>query len=286
MSTSIRDLKRNYRLQLAQHRVLPTHDRAIPLPFSTGNPLFDAALTDKLVVTASLNEAEHLRRAWGLVSGATLDDVRTLAEHADGLLNDYKLLLALRAWRDGKDELCRVFLWALPWGWRLRFPVSVIKPAATLFTGWRKELSFRLIDEPRFPALRDLYREFLSKAPGVVVLKYRRAIQASAALLRMRFEGQRETSIHDLCFHNGKRGSADASLEPVGTYLRARTELARGNMVAFLRELNGGPHEIPITSFMGLLGSHGLRLSEPRTPSLQQLRCEVRHSHRVAFAAS
>jgi len=33
---------------------LPTHDLGVPLPLSTGNPLFDAALTEKLATTTTI----------------------------------------------------------------------------------------------------------------------------------------------------------------------------------------------------------------------------------------
>jgi hypothetical protein len=48
MSVGIKELKRRYRENLALGRTLATHDLGIPLPLSTGNPLFDAALTEKL----------------------------------------------------------------------------------------------------------------------------------------------------------------------------------------------------------------------------------------------
>ena len=110
-----------------------------PLPLSTGNPLFDAALSNKLQVTATLNEAEHLNRAWQLVRTAAHADIATLAEHRHGLLNDFKMLLALRSWNDDDQATTRQFLDALPWHWRLAFPIAVLKPAAHFFTGWRKD---------------------------------------------------------------------------------------------------------------------------------------------------
>lgn len=114
MTISIRELKRRYKLNLALGRVLPTFDLATPLPLSTGNPLFDAALTDKLVLTATLSEAEHLNRAWRLTCDASDADLATLARHSRGLLNDYKLLLALRAWQDGNVELTGAFVRSMP----------------------------------------------------------------------------------------------------------------------------------------------------------------------------
>jgi hypothetical protein len=160
---TLRELKHRYKTNLALGRALPTPDLATPLPLSTGVPLYDAALTDKLVVTATLSEAEHLNRAWHLVRQATPDQQQTLAHHAGGLLNDYKLLLALHTWQQGDESLTRSFLKALPWGWRLSFPAVAIRPAGQLFTGWRRSLRFRLIDDPRFPALQALYHELLAR---------------------------------------------------------------------------------------------------------------------------
>src|SRR5262245_27068974 len=99
MNVGIRELKRRYRENLALGRALPTHDLGVPLPLSTGNPLFDAAMTEKLATTTTLDAPEHLARAWDLVQRASVEERATLAEHASALLNDWKLLLALRAWQ-------------------------------------------------------------------------------------------------------------------------------------------------------------------------------------------
>lgn len=272
MPLQIRDLKRNYKINLALGRVLPVPDLGVPLPLSTGHPLYDAALTDKLVVTATMSEAEHLNRAWHLVRQATRPEQATLARHANGLLNDYKLLLALNAWQNGDEALTRQFLRALPWGWRFAFPTVAIKPAGHLFTGWRRDLRFRLIDEPRFPALRELFRETLAHAPGVAILKYRRTLKEAAALQRFRFEGEREQAIHDLCFNKGRNLAGLDSLEPLGTYAKARTALAERGPVAFLTGLEQSAHEIPITSYMGLLGNAGVKLTDDHRPEIARLR--------------
>lgn len=272
MTVPIRDLKRNYKINLALGRSLPTHDLAIPLPLSTGNPLYDAALTDKLVMTTTMSEPEHLNRAWHLVKNATTAEQQTLAQHAGGLLNDYKMLLALHAWQNGAEALTRQFLQALPWGWRFAFPSVAIKPATQLFTGWRRSLQFRLVDNPRYPALHQLFREVLAQAPGVAILKYRRTIKEAAALQRFRFVGDRERAIHDLCFNNGRQGLMQDDLEPIGTYLRARHSLSVENLPGFIRLLENSPHEIPLTSYMGLLGNAGIRLTDDYQPEVAALR--------------
>ena len=257
----IRELKRRYRENLALGRALPTHDLGVPLPLSTGKPLFDSALTEKLSATATLAEPEHVARAWDLVLRASAEERGTLTEHAAALLNDWKLLLALRAWQLDEGESVRKLLRALPWGWRLAFPTSVVKPAAQLFTGWRKTLTFRLVEDPRWDALRALYRELLAQAPGTALLKYRRTVQESLALLRYRPEGDRERAIHDLAFGKGD-AATDPSLEPIATYIRARDAVRTDGAAGLVRALEGSP-ELPVTSIMGLAGSAGIKLNRP-----------------------
>ncbi|HEV7555576.1 MAG TPA: hypothetical protein VGO00_08995 [Kofleriaceae bacterium] len=259
MAIGIKELKRRYRENLALGRGLPTHDLGVPLPLSTGNPLYDAALTEKLATTATLEAPEHVSRAWHMVSRASTDERAALVTHADALLNDWKLLVAVRAWQLDDGEVVRRMLRALPWGWRLAFPVVIVKPAEHLFTGWRRSLAFRLVDDPRWDALRALYRELLAAAPTTALLKYRRVVQQSMALMHYRPDGDRERAIHDLAFAKGD--ATATSLELVATYARARDALRTGGAKAFVDALDGQP-ELPITSFMGLLGSAGIRLRE------------------------
>jgi hypothetical protein len=258
---TLRELKRRYKVNLALGRALPTFDMGVALPLSTGNALFDAALTEKLSPSTTLTESDHVARLWHLVRSARREELDALATQARGLMNDAKLLLALRAWQDGDDAGTRAWLRALPWGWRLGFPTAVIKPARTLFTGWRRGIEFRLV-EPRFDALRALFRELLAEAPGVALQKYRASVRESAALLKYRFEGERERGIHDFCFGKGGVAAGVAALEPIGTTLRARDALRASGPRAFLDVLEASERSIPITSFMGLLGAAGLRLRD------------------------
>jgi hypothetical protein len=266
----IKELKRRYRENLALGRALPTHDLGVPLPLSTGNPLFDAALTEKLSATSTMTEPEHVSRAWDLVGRATAAERATLVEHAAPLLNDWKLLLALRAFSDDDLDAVRALLRALPWGWRLAFPTVVIKPAEHVFTGWRRTLPFRLV-EPRWDALRALYRELLAQAPGTALLKYRSAVKQAMALLHYRPDGDRERAIHDLAFARGERAIGIDSLEPIPTYVRARDALRDGDTGDLLRVLEGAP-ALPITSFMGLLGTAGVRLRDRGDEGIEGLR--------------
>ena len=86
MDPTIRQLKHRYRVNTALNQVLPLADMGFPLPLSTGSPLFDAALTEKLQTTASITEAEHLARSWELCQRATEDEIGVLADHMDGCL--------------------------------------------------------------------------------------------------------------------------------------------------------------------------------------------------------
>jgi hypothetical protein len=251
----IKELKRRYRENLALGRALPTHDLGVPLPLSTGNPLYDAALTEKLATTTTLDAPEHVARAWHMVGRASSEERATLAAHADAILNDWKLLLALRAWQLDDGEAVRRLLRALPWGWRLAFPIAIVKPAEHVFTGWRRTLEFRLVDDPRWDALRALYRELLAQAPATALLKYRRVVQQAMALLHYRPDGDRERAIHDLAFG---RGDANEALPLVASYAKARDALRAGGVAKFLDAL--GDAELPLTSIMGLLGSAKVRL--------------------------
>ena len=272
MPVSIRTLKRRYKIHLALGRALPPHDLGFPLPFSTGNPLYDAALTEKLSATRTMSEAEHLRRTWDLARAATAEETRVLALHSRGLLNDFRLLMALRCWEQEDDEGAAAFLRALPWARRLGFPTAVIKPSATVFTGWRRSLRFRLVDEPRFPALRELYRQLLRQAPPVIILKYRAAIQEAAALMKYRFEGARERAIHAWCFENQTAGASDAGLSLLGAYADARTTLRESGPGALATLLEGAPETLPLTSYAGLLGSAGVHLREDAQAAVVPLR--------------
>ncbi|HEY5923291.1 MAG TPA: hypothetical protein VIV11_16540 [Kofleriaceae bacterium] len=270
MTAGIKELKRRYRENLALGRALPTHDLGVPLPLSTGNPLFDAAMTEKLATTTTLDAPQHIARAWDLVKRASSAERAQLAEHADALLNDWKLLLALRAWELGALDELRGFIRALPWGWKLAFPTCVISPGAQLFTGWRKRVAFRLVDDPKFDELRTYYHELLAAAPGTALLKYRSTVQQAMALLHYRPDGARETAIHDLAFARGDAVAGEASLEPAATYVRARDALKSGDSTKLLAVLEGGP-ALPITSYMGLLGSSGIKLGG-KDPNVQALR--------------
>lgn len=261
MSVQIRDLKRRYKMNLAVGKCLPTFDLAIPLPLSTGNALFDSAMLDKLSATTTMNEAEHLNRAWQMVKNATTEETATLAENARGILNDYKLLLALKCWETGDEGNFQKFLRSLPWGWRLAFPTFVIKPSAQIFTGWRKSLQFRLVENTRFGNLHETYREILRNAPPTAIMKYRSTIHEALALLHYKPSGERELAIHNWCFGNGERCAGAENLEPIATYIKARNALRTGGTKEFLDILNAQTEAIPITSFMGLLGNAKINLN-------------------------
>ena len=254
---SVRDLKRRYKLLLAERRALHVTDLGISLPISTGDPILDATLLEKLVPTATMGEAEHLARAWELVRVSTPRHHALLRTHARSLLNDHKLLHAIGALERGDDATLDAMLDALPWAWRLGFPTAVIKPAARMLTGWRKRVPFRLIDPP-FERLRAIFRATLAAAPDATLLKFRDAVKESAALLRFRFEGPRERAIHDLCFGDGR--AAVDELPAVGAFVRARDALATDGVSAFVRALDDAPGKVPLTALLGLFGQANVRL--------------------------
>lgn len=278
MAIQIRDLKRRYKMNLAVGKSLPTFDLATPLPLSTGNPLFDSALLDKLSATTTMNEAEHLNRAWNLVKNATTDETTILAENARGILNAYKLLLALKCWERGDEEKFWTFLKALPWGWRLAFPTFVIKPSAQIFTGWRKNLQFRLVENTRYGALHETYRQILASAPPTAIMKYRSTIHEALALLHFKPQGERELAIHNWCFSNGEKCAEAENLAPINTYVKARRALRNSGTTEFLNVLNSTQTAIPITSFMGLLGNNSIRLNDWYEDNIDELRNYAVHS--------
>jgi hypothetical protein len=254
---SVRDLKRRYKLLLAERRALHVTDLGISLPISTGDPVLDAALLEKLVPTTTMGEAEHLARAWELVRASTPRHHALLRAHARSLLNDHKLLHAIGALERGDEATLDAMLDALPWAWRLGFPTAVIKPAARILTGWRKRVPFRLIDPP-FDRLRAIFRATIAAAPDATLLKFRDAVKESAALLRFRFEGPRERAIHDLCFGDGR--AATDELPAVGAFVRARDALATGGVSGFVRALDEAPGKVPLTALLGLFGQANVRL--------------------------
>jgi len=273
MDPTIRELKHRYRINIALDQVLPLADRGFAVPLSTGNPLFDAALTEKLQTTTTLTDVEHLQRSWELCRRATTEEIGVLADHVDGLLNNFRMLLALSCWERDDLESARRFVDRLPWHWRFAFPTAVLKPGAHFLTGWRRDARFRLVTEPRHAELRILFADLLESAPDAVLLKYRSTVKEAAALQRYRFEGERQRMIHDLCFENAaKVDPSDPSTGVIGTYVAAREVLATQGPVALATLLQNAPHHLPLTSLIGLLGNAAVNLRDDRVAGIEQLR--------------
>lgn len=279
---SVRELKRRYKLLLAERRALHTTDLGISLPLSSGDPVLDAALLEKLVPTATMGEAEHLARAWTLVEQSTDAHHAALRRHARALLNDHKLLHALAAVQRDDEATLGAMLAALPWAWRFGFPTAAIKPAAMVFTGWRKSVPFRLVDPPPFERLRQGFRTTLARAPDSAILKFRDAIKQSAALTKFRFEGERERAIHDVCFGDGRAAAASGALPAVSAFVRARDALANGGPAGLVRALDEAPGRVPLTSLMGLLGQARVHL--PRADHRSRALLEPLRDHVLASA--
>jgi hypothetical protein len=278
----VRELKRNYKLLLAERRALSTLDLGIPLPLSTGDPVLDAALFEKIAATATMGEAEHLVRAWSLAAQSNEAQRTLLVRHARALLNDHKLLHALAAVARDDDATLDAMLAALPWAWRFGFPSAVIKPATMIFTGWRKRVPFRLVQPPPFERLRERFRATLARAPDAMLLKFRDAIKQSAALLKFRFEGERERAIHDLCFADGRAAASSGALPAVAAFVRARDALAQGGPTALVAALDEAPGRVPLTSLMGLLGQGRVHL--PRGDHRSRGVLEPLRDHALASA--
>lgn len=272
MIYTIQKLKQNYKIQLALGKTIPQSELGFPIPLSTGNPLFDASLTEKISATNLMDESEHLARAWQLMRNSSQTELEKLSRHSQGILNDFRLLGAVQASSVGRDDLENQFLSSLPWGWKLCYPSAVISPASQFFTGWKKDLKFRLTEDINFPKLRETYGNLLQKVGGTAVMKYRSKIHETMALLKYRPEGEKEKAIHNFCFYNGKGMQDIPELEPIGTFLKCRNALAAGNILQFLDILENSPREIPLTSYMGLLGSFRIRLKNNAEPQIERLR--------------
>lgn len=273
MDPTIRQLKQRYRVNTALNQVLPLADMGFPLPLSTGSPLFDAALTEKLQTTSALTEAEHLARSWELCQGATEAEIDVLRDHMDGLLNNFRLLLALTCWERGDTERATTFVDALPWRWRFAFPIAVLKPASHFFTGWRRDNRFRLVQNSQHAELRQLFSDQLDAANEGTILKFRSTIKEAAALQRYRFVGQRQEAIHDLCFNNGRDLRwPDSDGGVLDVYLRAREAAASDDSEQLTRILAEADHTIPLTSLMGLIGNSSASLRDDRVPAVAELR--------------
>ncbi len=272
MSYTIQKLKQNYKMQLALGKTIPQSELGFPIPLSTGNPLYDASLTEKISATAMMDESEHLARAWELMRNSSSEELEKLSRFSKGILNDFRLLGAVRAASVGREDLENQFLSSLPWGWKLSYPSAVISPASQFFTGWKKDLKFRLTEEISFPKLREVYGNLIQKAGGTAIMKYRGKIQEAMALLKYRPEGEKEKAVHNFCFYNGKGIQDIPELEPIGTFLKCRNALLSGSIPEFLNILENSPGEIPLTSYMGLLGSFRIRLKENTQPYIERLR--------------
>ena len=118
-----------------------------------------------------------------------------------------------------------------------------------------------------------MFSDLLDSAPAVTLLKYRRTIKESAALQRYRFEGARQTAVHDLCFNNGKSiTDLPDDMAMIGTYLDARDALDEHGPNAMLDVLAKRSAWVPLTSYMGLLSNAGISLTDNTEPAIEQVR--------------
>src|SRR5574341_1636606 len=150
----IGSFKDNYYTLLAKRKVLLYNDYSFKVPVSSGSPLLDSSIVEKIQTTSEFMDHEHLLRSWRLFKSMSVEEAHVLLNNLQDVLNDHKILLALRFWEKNDVDRTLYILHNLPWGWRLQFPILVIKPAYLFFTGWKKEIEFRLVKDIDFNKLR------------------------------------------------------------------------------------------------------------------------------------
>ncbi len=253
----ISQLKDNYYTHLAKGATLPFGEYSFRVPISTGSLLLDSCLVEKIRNSKGFRDHEHLLRSWRLFRKMRPEEEKILMDNLGDLLNDHKILLALILWLRKDDEACYHVLRRLPWGWRVQFPLVLIKPAYVFFQGWKKELPFRFVSEIDFPRLRELFTRILQDIGEPAILKYRRKLKASWALLKYRPDTGKEKALEDWCFHKGNNAG---EIKLLGIYTEARDILTQGKEAAFIQYLLEQDETIPLTSFMGLLGNRKIDL--------------------------
>ncbi len=261
MSYSNRRLKELYLDLRYQNKVLSPEDRSPKLPISSGNALVDACLFEKIQQTPTTQIEEHLLRAWQMVERATEEEINILYTHRGALLNDHKILLAMRLFQEEREDQCHAFLKSLPFGWEVQFPTAFIKPADVFFTGWKGSLDFRLVKDIPYTRLRKFFADFIEHdLSEMSLLKYRAKLKTALALLRYPVISPRERAVSEWCFDRKLTSLPDFPL--INTFLAVRQKAKVRDEAGFIQELKGNPDvNLPITSYMGLLGTLGVELN-------------------------
>lgn len=270
--SAIAELKHNYKELLANRRTIPSSEFSPNIPISTGSPAIDSCLIEPIGTTGEMEDHEHLMRSWQLIKGMNNKEEEIALNNLDALLNDHKILLALKYWEGNDKEIAKRILDSLPFGWKLQFPLVLIKPSYLFFTGWKKHLDFRLVKNINYGRLQAFYSQILEEAGDIAILKYKEKIHATTALLGYDFKTDKEKAIEDWCYH---KGSTSNKLELVKIYVKARELLKENKIVKFGKYLASQDKVIPITSYMGLLGSKGIDLRRMENETLRNyaIRC-------------
>lgn len=260
----IKELKSRYKLLVAGRKTIASHDLAFDIPISSGSPVVDSFLMEKISTTFFMSDYEHLARTFQLIRKMTIKEQEIIMENLKGCFNDHKIILAAKFFSEKNDEMMHLVLDSMPFSWRLIFPLVFVKPSALFFDGWKKNVDFRLFNEFSFDRLRTLYAEILEEAGDASILKFREKIHMTSALLGYKFESEKEKAIENWCYRNGKKAR---ELPLVDLYVKARDELNSNGEKSFVNVLQSSELKLPLTSIMGLLSSKDIILTSKESAS-------------------
>ncbi|GAB4330581.1 MAG: hypothetical protein Kow0069_38190 [Promethearchaeota archaeon] len=251
-------LKQAYLRLRHRGEVLPWPDRSPPLPLSSGSPFLDSCVFEKIKQTPGMTIEEHLARSHQLVRAASDGEVALAIEHSRALLNDHKALLAARLLLEGDEDGFDRVVATLPFGWKLQVPATFVKPSSVFLTGWKRDVDFRLFPDVPYARLREYLGGLVEGAPEVVLLKYRAKLKTAMALLRYRVETAKERAVAKWCFDRKVDRLPD--LPMIDHFLELREAARRRDEARFARLLESAEVTVPITSYVGLLGTLGVDL--------------------------
>jgi hypothetical protein len=266
----IQELKTRYKLLVANNKTTESQELFPNIPLSTGSPVLDSFISEKVKLTFSMDEYEHLARSWQLIRNMSDEEEKIILNNLKGLLNDHKILLAAKLF-EKKDKNFEKIFNSLPNTWKLKFPLVFVKPAKVFFDGWKANIKFRLFDKIDYPRLNELYSETLEKCSDSAILKYRKIIHETSSLIGHKWNTKREKSIENWCYKNGNTSS---ELPIVELYVKARDTLNLHGKDKFIKELSSSNQKLPITSFMGLLSAKDLVLYSEGNEKLQDYAIE------------
>lgn len=266
----IQELKTRYKLLVANNKTIDSQEMFPNIPLSTGSPVLDSFILEKVKSTFSMDEYEHLARSWQLIRNMSDEEEKIILNNLKGLLNDHKILLAAKLF-ENKDKNFEKAFDSLPNTWKLKFPLVFVKPAKVFFDGWKANIKFRLFEKIDYSRLNELYSETLKNCSDSAILKYRKMIHETSSLIGYKWNTKREKSIEDWCYKNGNNSS---ELPLVELYVKARDTLNSHGKDKFIKDLSSSTQKLPITSFMGLLSAKDLVLYSKGNEKLQDYAVE------------